>query len=192
MFNEPYPFLSLGKSQINEINLYKKYFYKFYARHRTYLVTLECYSFQMVAIKYCDVKDKNSSKAYHKIFNDCDAPRVIGTCFHIMLHFWQKNKDVNFVFYASMRKIAKELLDRKKLDETQIIPFIERYKRSRFSVYKYGMVNLFSYEYFIQLSDYENCVYVLINRNLKSPAMIINQLTKFLQDNHDILFIPDV
>ena len=190
MFDSPYPFCSLGKSDTNERNPHRKMFYKFYAKYRTYLVTLEFYEFQVVAIKFCDVKDKNSPKAYHKIFNDCDAPKVIGTCFHIMLHYWQKNKDVNFVFYASLRNITKELLERKNIPVADIPKFIDRYKRARYIIYRYGMVNLFSYDDFTQLSDKDNCVYALINKRQPDPGAIVSELEIFLRKNHNILFNP--
>lgn len=190
MFDAPYSFCCVGKSQTNFRNPHKKVFYKFYAKHRTYLVTLEYYDFQMVAIKYCDVKDKNSPKAYHKIFNDCDASKVIGTCFHIMLHYWQKNKAINFVFYASLRSITNELLSKKTLSADEIPKFVERYKRTRYFVYRYGMINLFSYEYFTQLSDKENCVYVLMNKLQPNPELIMEELETFLRKNHNILFNP--
>ncbi len=45
MFNSHYPFISLGKAETNSLNPSKRIFYKFYARHRTYLVTMDVYSF---------------------------------------------------------------------------------------------------------------------------------------------------
>jgi len=166
-------------------------FYKFYAKHRTYLVTLEFYSFHLVAIKYCDVKDKNMRNAYHKIFNDQDAYRVIGTCFHIMHKHWQRDPNVNFVFYASLRDITDELLSTKTIKEENVAAFKERYSRARYSIYRYGMVNLFPYDYFTQLSDKKNCVYVLINKKQTKPSIIIDNLKAFLLKNHDIIFSPE-
>jgi len=192
MFNNPYPFCSLGKSETNEKNPYKKMHYKFYAKHRVYLVTLEFYSFNLVAIKYCDVKDKHSSKAYHKIFNDCDAFRVIGTCFHIMHQYWKKNTNVNFVFYASLREIRSELLNSKTIPEESLADFIEKYKRVRYIVYRYGMLNLFSYDYFTPISDRENCIYVIINKKHPKAAEIIEPLRVYLLKNHEIVFNPEL
>jgi hypothetical protein len=191
MFNAPYPFCSLGKSDTNEKNPYKRMHYKFYAKHRTYLVTLEFYSFHLVAIKYCDVKDKHSRKAYSKIFNDDDAFRVIGTCFHIMYKYWRSNKNVNFVFYASLRDIAHELLIKKSIEPEKVPEFLEKYKRARYSIYRYGMVNLFSYEYFTPITDKKNCIYVLINKNHPKASDIIDPLTDYLLKNHDIIFDPE-
>lgn len=191
MFDTPYSFFSLGTTKFSTANPHKKAFYKFRAQYRWYFVTLECYSFGMVAIKYCDWKDRKSHRtAYHKLFNDGDAKRVIGTCFHIMLAYWRKNVDVNFIFYASLRDVAAHLLENKSLTIRQVAPFIERYKRVRFRIYEYGMINFFSEEYFSQLRDEGNCIYVLLNRNQDNAESIINELTKFLKDNHDIVFEP--
>lgn len=190
MFDSPYAFCSLGKSDTHLSDPYKKIYYKFYAKHRTYLVTLEFYSFQLVAIKYCDVKDKNNPRAYHKIFNDGDAPRVIGTCFYIMLQFWRKNRNVNFVFYASLRDMSNEVIERKVIDPIKLPDFIASFKRSRYSIYRYGMLNLFSYEHFTQYSDRENCIYVLMNKNEKAPDQVIDQLKSFLAQHHNVLFEP--
>lgn len=163
MFDAPYPFCNVGSASTTSKNPYKKIFYKFYARKRTYLVTFECYAFEVVAVKFCDVKDKRSKKAYHRIFDDGDAFRVIGTCFYIMLAYWRKNPNVNFVFYASLRDITEELLSKKTLALEQVPSFIANYQKTRYRIYRYGMVNLFSYEYFTAYSDRENCVYALIN-----------------------------
>ena len=191
MFNSPYPYSSLGKADTNEKNPHKRMYYKFRAKHRTYLVTLEFYSFNLVAIKYCDLKEKDSKKAYHKIYNDRDAFRVIGTCFHIMHQYWQKDNNVNFVFYASLREIANELLDKKTVSESEVPKFIEAYKRTRYRIYRYGMVNLFSYEYFTPYEDRANCIYALVNKNENNAPAIINELTAYLLKNHNIIFNPE-
>ena len=166
-------------------------FYKFRAKNRTYLVTLEFYSFHLVAIKYCDVKDKNSKNGYNKIFNDCDAFRVIGTCFHIMFDYWRKYQNVNFVFHASLREIKADLLLKKAIPEEKISEFIEKYRRGRYIFYRYGMVNLFSYEYFTQVTDRVNCIYALINKTNTDLGEIIEPLKEYLLKKHEIIFDPE-
>ncbi len=152
---------------------------------------MEVYSFNLMAIKYCDVKDKGSGKACHKIFNDSDAIKVIGTCFHIMWKHWQKDNSVNFVFHASLRHMTEEILSKKAIPIALLPPFLENYRRAQYQIYRYGMLNLFSYEHFIPFSDKINCVYVLINRNQQNPYEIIDKLTSFLLEHHDILFDPE-
>lgn len=191
MFNQPYPFCCLGKAETTDKHLLKTIRYKFYARHRTYLVTFELYSFDIVAVKYCDVKDKRSRKAYHKVFNDHDAFKVIGTCFHIMHQYWKKNTNVNFMFYASLRDIQAQLLEKKTLAVDKIPSFIESYAKVRYSIYRYGMVNLFPYKYFTPVTEKKNCIYVLINKNEPRPSHVLSELIAYLSDHHDIIFNPD-
>ena len=191
MFNAPYPFCSLGKTDTNGKDPYRKMYYKFYAAQRNYLVTFEFFSFGLVAVKYCDVKDKNSKYAYHKIFNDKDAFRVIGTCFHIMHQYWRKNNNVNFCFYASLRDIADEILKSKTLAPEDVDRFIHSYRRARYTIYRYGMLNLFPPDYFIPSSDRENCIYVLTNKNQKDPSQMMEALQDFLYKNHRVIFNPE-
>lgn len=190
MFDSPYPFINLGKSDTDKANPYRRFYYKFYAKHRTYLVTLEAFTIGLVAIKYCDVKDKNSKRAYQKIFKDYDAPKVIGTCFYIMLDFWRKNPMVNFVFYASLREVTEDVR-KKGLPDDELDQFIENYKRARFRIYRYGMLNLFSYEHFTPVVDSGNCVYILINKKEPDAASLMSRLRDYLVDNHDLIFDPD-
>lgn len=190
MFTNPYQFYPVGHKSTQLHNPYKKEYYNFKAKQRTYLVTLEYYQFDLVAIKYCDVKDKNAKNAYTKLFGDGDASRVIGTCFHIMHAVWKKQSNISFVFYASMRNVEQELFIEKKkfTDSVKKKRFVENYKRARYNIYRYGMLNFFSQDYFIPVSDKENCIYVLLNRMAKSQEQAMAGLQQYLKENYDLIF----
>ena len=66
MFDKPYQFQFLGYRKAFLTEPSQKIHYRFKAQHRTYFVTLEIFSYGIAAIKYCDVKDKESKKAYNK------------------------------------------------------------------------------------------------------------------------------
>ena len=60
MFDKPYPFDYLGTKETLVPNPIQVVHYRFKAKQRRYLVTLEIFSYEVVAIKYCDVKDKDA------------------------------------------------------------------------------------------------------------------------------------
>jgi hypothetical protein len=115
MFDSPYSFDYLGAKDTLAPNPIKVIQYRFKAKYRRYLVTLEVFSYGVVAIKYCDVKDKDASNRFDKIFNDNDAFRVISTCLFIMLDYWKKHPATTFAFYAVPRKRKEALLKEKAL-----------------------------------------------------------------------------
>jgi hypothetical protein len=184
MFDKPYQFQFLGDRKTFLTEPSQKIHYRFKAQHRTYFVTLEIFSYGIAAIKYCDVKDKESKKAYNKIFNDGDAFRVITTCLHIMLDYWKKNPTTSFAFYAVPRELQSTLLikDAKRL---------ETYKNIRFRIYRYAMINLFAPTHFTQLTDNKNCLYVLLNKKQKKPKTTIKEMGSYLLDSYNLIFEVD-
>lgn len=191
MFDNPYRFEKVSVNETLTPNPIRKVFYRFKAAKRKYFVTLEVYSFGVVAIKYCDIKDKDSSKAYKKIFNDFDSFRVITTCLFIMLDYWKKNPDVTFAFYAVPRDSNQKSKVPSHLSEDELEKFWKKYKRVRFDVYKYAMVNLFPPTKFITYRDSKNYLYVLLNKKQLKPKTTIKLLGQFLLNNYDMLFEPD-
>jgi len=51
----------------------------------------------------------------------------------------------------------------KRLDEEAAVRFLERYRSTRFNIYAYAMINLFDPDYFRQMRDSRNYLYVLLN-----------------------------
>jgi hypothetical protein len=191
MFDKPYAFQKLGNTYTLLADPVRRINYRFKARFRTYFVILEVYSFDVVAIKYCDVKDKGAYNAFDKIFNDGDALRVIATCLFIMLDYWKRYPTATFAFYAVPRDLPSILINQKQLNKNEAEKFIERYRSVRFTIYKYAMVNLFPPKSFIQIQDSKNSLYLLLNKKQKNSQAIIKQFTKYLFDNHNIIFEPD-
>ena len=190
MFDNHYPFSYLGKQETVLLEPRAILKYKFKAKYRTYLVRVEEYSFGFYAIKYCDVKDKNNqTTAYQKIFNDGDFFRILATCVYIMFKLWEANPSISFVFYAVPRNITVADIANKKLSPQTETAFLEHYKRTRFNVYEYAMLNLFPPNKFSHINDYQNCIYALVNKNAAQLSMI-KALGNFLLSSHDILFEP--
>lgn len=186
MFNNPYPIINLGGEKHVGKNPKESRYYKFKTPHRSYFVTLELFDFPLVAIKYCDLKDKNAKNRYRKIFNDCDAFRVIATCLYIMLEYWKKYPRVNFVFHAAPRHfIDKENVF--NLTEEQL----DSYSKVRYSIYRYAMLNYFSYDDFTHVSDRGSGIYILMNKQQSKASRVMDKVKNYLQRNHDIIFTPE-
>lgn len=190
MFDNPYPFANLGSAALIGDNPIRRFIYKFKAARRHYLVSLELFSFNLVAIKYCDRADINNNEGYKRIFNDGDAYRVISTCLHIMIDFWRNHPTVSFAFYAVPRDF-NELNNRKFANDMLRQRFLERYRISRFSIYKYAMLNLFSPNDFFQLQDSANCIYLLANRHEENVAALIWQLGTYIYEREQLIFELD-
>ena len=191
MFNNPYDFQFLGRKESISKQIPSKLHYRFIAKKRSYFVTLEVLHSGIVAIKYCDVKDKGSHNAYKKIFNDDDAFRVITTCLFIMLEYWKKSNSASFAFYAVPREWKEEFLKTKKIPFENKENFVEVYKKTRFRIYNYAMVNLFPPTSFLHVRDTKNCLYVLINKLDKNPNETMEELGNYLLKNCDLIFEPD-
>jgi hypothetical protein len=191
MFDQPYPFDYLGPRETFVPDPIRKVLYRFKAEKRSYLVTFEIYSFDVVAVKYCGLKDRNAGNRFEKIYNDKDAFRVITTCLYIMLDYWRKNPDVTFSFYAVPRKFDESIVINKELSGRQLKKFIERYRKVRFAIYDYAMINLFPPTAFIALRDSKNAVYLLMNKKHKKPKITVQLFGRFLLDNYEMIFEPD-
>lgn len=195
MFSSPYRYSNLGPDTTlvnNNKNPIRRHLYKFKTESRTYLVSLEVFSFNVAAIKYCDLRDKNNKEiAYKRIFNDGDAFKVITTCLFIMLDFWQHNPSISFAFYAVPRD--SELNNQKKKfdSELQRQNFLEKRKNARFNIYEYAMINLFGPQDFLHSKDSLNNIYILANKKQKNLSSVIIQIAKYLLENNDVILQID-
>lgn len=63
MFDDPYPFVKVNVDTTALANPVKRVNYRFQAKNRKYFVTLEYFSFNIIAVKFRDNKDKTQSKA---------------------------------------------------------------------------------------------------------------------------------
>jgi hypothetical protein len=169
-----YQFIKVSKEQTpyaDPISLIK---YRFQAKKRKYLVTLEEYSFGVHAIKYCGMKHRKQKNAYSLIYNDGDGIKVISTCLQIMLDMWRKNPEISFAFYAVPRSAEDEKSD----------------KKTRYRIYEQAMINLFSPRDFKHYMDVNSCVYVLLNRSAKNKKGIIEKIGKYLLSEYAVIFAP--
>lgn len=185
-----YNFNFLGRKEVlGGGPLIAKSFFRFQAAKRKYFVTIEHFSFEVDAIKYCDLKDKDNKNGYTKIYNDHDGFKVLATCLKIMHTLWKNNPKISFAFYAAHRptefQIKKDSRLRKLQEDEE---YREKYIRSRFNVYEHAMINLFPPNVFWKAKDYKNCIYTLINKKAKRSAYRLNRIAKYLLRNHDIIF----
>ncbi|OLY91777.1 hypothetical protein SAMN05444008_10925 [Cnuella takakiae] len=192
MFDKPYPLRYLGAKPTLVPNPILITQYSFPAVHRRYMVTFETFSFGVTAVKYCGMDERNAKNRFDKIYNDDDAFKVITTCLYAMLDYWKRNPAANLSFYAVPRKFDETILSGKAFSSPkEKRKFIDRYKRVRFAIYDYAMVNLFSPAYFIHMRDTKNAVYLLMNRKQTKPKVVANMFGHFLLDNYDMIFSPD-
>lgn len=103
-----------------------------------------------------------------------------------MAAVWKENPSISFAFYAVPRNNINPHSRRTKSLESQ-----EEYVRSRFNIYRYGMENYFAPEKFSHIRDIENCIYILLNNDYKSSSESLNKLSKYLLQNHEIIFSPE-
>ena len=108
-----------------------------------------------------------------------------------MKDYWKKNNSASFAFYAVPRDWKEELLNEKSLSEEKLEKFIDKYKKVRFNIYDYAMVNLFSPEDFTHLRDTKNCIYILLNKNQENPKETIKSLGEYLLAHSDLIFEVD-
>lgn len=191
MFNNPYPVINLGGENHVGKNPHQSKYYKFKTPHREYFVTIDVFDFPMVAIKYCDLRDKAAKNRYRQIFNDGDAFRVIGTCLYVMLDYWRRNPTTNFSFHAAPRTEKKHEKRGKKEKKKATKEELKRQEQIRYIIYRYAMLNLFSYEDFTHTVDNKNSIYVMINKAQEKPSEVMDKLKEYLKANYDIVFNPD-
>lgn len=155
-------------------NPIRKYLYRFKAKKRQYLVTVEQYSFGVHAIKYCGMKDRKAKNAYSIIYNDGDAIKVISTCLQIMLFLWREIPTVSFAFYAVPRKEMPK-----------------KGSKVRFNIYEDAMLNLFSPTDFEHYEDQKSCIYVMLNRKVKQRRSTIKKIGAYLLSEYSMIFEPE-
>ena len=188
--DKSYDIQFLGKKEsLQKEPMEAKSIFRFKAAKRKYFDTVEHYNFGVSAIKYCDLRDKDSKNAYTKIFNDHDGFKVIATCIKIMHNLWKNDPKISFAFYASPRLVDLEKLNssRKKTALTNE-EYYEKYKRTRFNIYEHAMINLFPPKVFWKAKDWNNCIYVLLNKKRRKGASRLAQIGKYLLENHEIIF----
>ncbi len=193
MFDAPYEYRCLGRERPVDGFPEERWFYKFEARHRAYLVYVELYDIGVVAIKYLDRRDKGSAAAFTRTFTepDSDAVRVITTCLHIMRDYWRANLDTSFVFIGMRRAVVSpEVAARRQFDR-----YPERaaaYSNARFSIYRYAMKNLFSPAFFTHYFDERNNVYLLLNAANAEPVSLMEALVSELAEHYEDVFFDSL
>lgn len=176
-FEDPsyYPFEQVNIEDTSLRDPIRIIHFRFQAKKRKYLVTVQCFSFGVHAIKYCGLKDRNKGNAYSIIYNDGDGIKVISTCLQIMLLLWKRDPNISFGFYAVPR-----------VDPSPK----KKNRKSRFNIYEKAMLNLFSPDDFRQYNDPRSMVYILLNKNVPNKRSVISQIGKYLLSEFDMIFKP--
>lgn len=167
-----YPFQKINSQETGIRDPAKITLYRFKAKRRNYLVTIEQYSFGIHAIKYCGMQDRNNKNAYKIIYNDQDSIRIISTCLRIMLELWRNDTTISFAFYAVPK------------------PAGSRNEKARYDIYEYAMINLFSPSAFKHYHDKRNSIYVLLNKKKEKKKIIIEAIGQFLLSEYEMIFEP--
>lgn len=109
-----------------------------------------------------------------------------------MHDLWKTDNGINFGFYAVPRDIDLDSISPKRKKSLNDINYLERYIRTRFHIYEHAMINLFPPSSFWHIQDYKNCIYILLNKNTKSPTIKLKKIVDFLLEFHDIIFEPTI
>lgn len=183
MFDKVYPFQKLCNTYTGKDNPTNYIQYKFKGKKRFYLVTLDVFSFGVVAIKFCALKDKNNGNRYKLIYNDekGDPSAIISTCVRIMLDHLKAYPEASFAFYASPREAVEEMEDREKA----------YFRAARFRIYERVMTNLFSTKYFLHYRDKKNQMYVLLNKKQKRKKVCMKKLGDYILKNYNLILEID-
>ncbi len=168
-----YPFTRINNQSTGLKDPVRKILYRFKAKKRIYLVTIEEYSFGVHAIKFCGMKDRNHKDAYKKVYNDADGVRVISTCLHIMKQLWKRNPAISFAFYAVPKPAGMPN------------------ENARFDIYEYAMINLFSNTHFAHFKDRRHLLYVLLNKKHKRKKAVLRSIGRFLLSEFEMIFEPE-
>ncbi len=184
MFDNPYkPRTYLGTKVTFEKEPPMYALYRFRAKHRTYLVTLELFSFGLAAVKFCDSKGKGRS-AFSKTYNEYDSFRVIGTALHVMRDYWKKNNDVSFCFLAEPRIWDKSISAKRKIAADN-----QDYKNARLNIFIYAIQSLFSPDVFKHLRGKDTRMYILVNiQSANKNKVSLEKMANYLGMNYYELF----
>jgi hypothetical protein len=168
-----YPFKQINVQETGLGDPLRISLYRFKAKRRIYLVTIEEYSFGVHAIKYCGMKDRKNKNAYRIVYNDDDGIRVISTCLKIMRTLWQANPEISFAFYAVPK------------------PAGLKNSQARYGIYEYAMTNLFPASHFRHYKDRQHLLYVLLNKKHKKKKATIKAIGQFLLAEYEMIFEPE-
>jgi len=164
MFDSFYPCISLGCNYRNPFkdaaDLLRTDIYRFDTENREFLVEVACYENSIYIVEYYERADKDnkSFERYGKLLGDVNAPRIIRTCFELMLDYLVENASASFAFMGAPTYVGGEQVE--AFETTK-----------RFKIYRYVAINLLGTESFEQFEDETSSCYLIANNLTNKEAV---------------------
>lgn len=168
----------------------KLYRFKSAKSNQVYLVWLEFFPFNFIAVKFHLKIHKHSKTKYH-LLTDCFEPRrIIHTCIKIMLDANELFPTHSFCFlgansYCTIKrkdKISGEIVD-KEINE-------DKENTKRFQRYKKIVLTLISDKVFEHFDYPEHSVYILVRKTtLIANPNIVSEVKEYFLDNYNDFYL---
>lgn len=130
--------------------------------HKWYIVEVERFSNHFLGLKFYWKGVAASKERYSMLTNDHEPRKIVMSCIMIMLHYFNEDNCTSFGFVA-----APDLNCNGRNECTN----------KRFRFYRRMMLSLFSSDHFIQVSDADSSIYLLVNKNmLESGKISLSQI----------------
>lgn len=155
----PYRFVqNFNDENISLLKHKKLYTFKSSKSNLWYWVWVECYEYDIYAVKFHLKSLRNSPYKYRLLTNTFEPRTITNTCIQIMLDIFRANRKASFGFIGS-NLLGEEITSTK-----------------RFRFYSRIMATYFTEKHFIHQEDKLKSTYLLINREELSlnPHLILN------------------
>lgn len=119
--------------------------------NKRYIVEVEYFSENFLGIKFYWKGVRLSPDRYSILTNDHEPRTIVMSCIMIMLNYYRLNNRYSFGFVASY-SIGEKINNNKD------------YPNKRFRLYRRMMLTFFSSEKFMQAFDFNQSLYLLINK----------------------------
>ena len=127
-----------------------------------YIVEVERFSNNFLGLKFYWKGVAASKKRYSMLTNDYEPRKIVMSCIMIMLRYFNEDKCTSFGFVAAP---DLDCNGRKQC------------RNKRFRFYRRMMLSLFSSDHFIQVSDADSSIYLLVNKEmLESGKITLSQI----------------
>lgn len=146
VFFYPHRFVQSFNNKSGHLKSKKLYTFKSTKSNQWYWVWVECYDYNVYAIKFHLKSMRHCKSKYSILTNNHEPRRIVMTCINIMLEIYHADDHASFGFIGSNNP-----------DED-----IDNTKRFRF--YKRIMATYFSEKYFIHQENISKSAYLMINR----------------------------
>ena len=130
--------------------------------NKRYIVEIEGFANEFYGIKFYWKGVEKSKNRYSLLTNDYEPRTIVRSCIEIMLDYYKRNNFVSFGFVAAS-DLEKDIKGKHLPDGVG---------SRRFNFYRRLMINLFGPETFLQISDTENKIYLMVNKQQLLKGLI--------------------